>query len=127
MPIKKPLALSKKEVENDPLNVTPRLYQQVGRLLEQLEEQDIVIDKDTQGVTIPQRISALIAAGRIMKMMQDLRKGSLDVGAGSAIDKYAAAFTSPDATGGREPRARSRPAIEFDEPEPGDPDYDSAA
>lgn len=127
MPIKKPLALSKKEIENDPLNVTPRMYQQVARLLEQLEEQDVVIDKDTDGVTVPQRISALIAAGRIMKMMQDLRKGSLDVGAGSAIDKYAAAFQTPDAASGREPRARPRPAIEFDEPEPDDPDYDSAA
>lgn len=97
MTLSKKLALSKKEVENDPLNLTPRMYAQVGKLLDQLEAQDVLED----GVTVPQRIAALIATGRIMKMMQDLRKGSLDVGAGTSIDKYTAAFQTTDAIGRR--------------------------
>lgn len=120
MALHKKLALSGKEVENDPLDVTPRMYQQVAKLLDQLEAQDVLDD----GVTVPQRIQALIATGRIMKMMQDLRKGSLDVGAGTAIDKYSAAFQTPDATGGRSYQPRRPNVIELDRAEPGDPDYD---
>lgn len=110
MPATKKLALSKKEIENDPLNVTARMYQQVDKLIGQLEALDVLED----GVTVPQRIAALIATGRIMKMMQDLRKGSLDVGAGSAIDKYTAAFQTPHAASGREPKPRPTNLVQFD-------------
>lgn len=97
-------------VSTDELNVVPRLYKQLGKLLDQLETLD-VLDKDS--VTVPQRISALLACGRVMKMFQDLKKGELNAGAGSAVAKYAAAFASPDATGWRDKDARSN-AIEFD-------------
>lgn len=119
MPLKKTLPLSQKEVEGDPLNVVPRMYAQVARLLGQLEAQKIVINaKEEDGVTIPQRIGALIAAGRIMKMMQDLKKGNENAGAGSAIEKYAAAFTPPHDPSGREPKPRPANLVQFDRTDP---------
>ena len=86
--------VNKTLVDGDPLELNRRLYAQVGRLLDDME----AADRDER-MTMPQRISALIAVGRIQKMFQDLRKGELNVGAGSAIDKYAAAFAASHATG----------------------------
>lgn len=116
-----PRQSSKHAIAADSLEVMPRLYRQIARLLDQLEKQDILED----GVTVPQRISALIATGRIMKMFQDLRKGEFNAGAGSAIDKYSTAFTTPhDASRGNK---GGRPTLvqlgDADDPEPGDPDY----
>ena len=76
---------------SDPLNINERLYAQVGALLDDMEAAD-----REERMTMPQRISALIAVGRIQKMFQDLRKGELGVGAGSAISRYAAAFAASD-------------------------------
>lgn len=78
-------------------------------------------------MTFPQRISAMIAVGRVQKMFIDLRKGDLYAGAGTAIDKYSAAFAPPNATSGRnENPGRTGHPVQLDssdEPEPGDPDY----
>jgi hypothetical protein len=65
----------------------------------------------------------MIALGRIMKMMQEIKKGELNAGAGSAVNKYAAAFQTPYATGGRSEHAGPPNIVEFDRAEPGDPDY----
>jgi hypothetical protein len=79
---------------SDPLDVNARLYRQIARLLDQLEDADA-----REEMTIPQRISALIAVARIQKIFLDLRKGEFTVGAGSEVRKYAAAFAAPNATG----------------------------
>ena len=112
-----------RKMDADPLDLNWRLYKQLGRLLDDME----AADRDDT-MTFPQRISAMIAVGRVQKMFQDLRKGDFSVGAGTAIDKYAAAFAATDATGGRKPNTGSASdAFEFDSPEPGDPDYSDAA
>src|SRR5580698_442366 len=52
-------------------------------------------------MTTPQRISALIAVGRILTIFATLRKSDFDYGnSGSAVRKYAAAFARPDAARG---------------------------
>lgn len=84
-------------VEGDPLGINRRLYAQIGKLLDDMERAD-----REEIMTMPQRISALIAVGRIQKMFQDLKKGELNVGAGSAISRYAAAFAASDAASGRD-------------------------
>ncbi|HEX3524241.1 MAG TPA: hypothetical protein VHT52_19395 [Stellaceae bacterium] len=78
--------------ETDPLNINQRLYKQLGKLLDDMEKGD-----ENETMTMPQRISALIAIGRVQKMFVDLRKGEFDVGRGSAIDRYATAFAPTDA------------------------------
>jgi hypothetical protein len=88
----------------DPLDLNGRLYQQLGRLLDDMER----ADRD-ELMTMPQRIQALIAVGRVQKMFQDLKKGEYNAGAGSAVSRYAAAFQTPHATGGRDERG-SRPS-----------------
>jgi hypothetical protein len=71
---------------SDPLGINARLYKQLGRLLDEMEKWD-----DT--LTIPQRINALIAVGRIQVMFMGLRKESNDSGReGRSVRKYAAAF-----------------------------------
>ena len=57
----------------DRLNVNARLYNQIAKLLDDLEEQDAEDPLD-----IKVRIAALIAIGRIQKMFMDLRKEHLD-------------------------------------------------
>ena len=109
----------KTRITGDPLDLNGRLYNQLGRLLDDME----AADRDEK-MSMPQRIAALIAVGRVQKMFQDLRKGDLNVGAGSAIDKYAAAFATPHAASRRGAQSRSSANIvEFDRPEPGDSDY----
>jgi hypothetical protein len=104
-------------VEGDPLGINRRLYAQVGKLLDDMER----ADRD-EVMTMPQRIQALIAVGRIQKMMMDLRKGEFSAGGGSAVQRYAAAFATPHAIGGGEDRAGSTNIIEFDRSEPGEDD-----
>jgi hypothetical protein len=105
----------------DPLDVNARLYRQIARLLDEMEAADM-----DDRMTFPQRISALIAIGRIQKIFVDLRKGDYDGSAGSKIREYASAFASADAVGGRANRPRSAPTpIRFDRR--GDGDDDSAA
>jgi hypothetical protein len=80
----------------DPLDINGRLYKQIGRLLDDLES----ADRD-EVMTTPQRISALIAVGRILTIFAALKKSDYDYGnSGSAVRKYAAAFARPDATRG---------------------------
>ena len=89
----------------DPRNINDRLYKQIGRLLDDLEGDD----RDDK-MTTPQRISALIAVGRILTIFASLRKGDYDYGnSGSAVRKYAAAFARPDAARGGKGRSRSDP------------------
>jgi hypothetical protein len=76
----------------DDLRINERLYAQLGKLLDDMEKADA-----EEAMTMPQRISALIAIGRVQKMFVDLRKGDYDVGRGTAIDRYATAFASTDA------------------------------
>lgn len=111
-------------IARDPLDLNWRLYSQLGRLLDDME----AADRD-ETMTFPQRINALIAVARVQKMFIDLRKGDLNAGAGTAIDKYSAAFASPNAGSGRNENTGRPPNTLVsnepdDEPEPGDPDYD---
>ena len=104
-----PVAAKKKEPPPsnpaDPLNINSRLYGQIGKLLDDLEREDRE-DK----MTTPQRISALIAVGRILTIFASLKKADYENGnTGSAVRKYAAAFARPDATGGRARVTRSDP------------------
>lgn len=109
-------------MKNDPLSVNSRLYNQIGKLLDDLE----AADRDDR-MTMPQRISALIAIGRIQTIFQGLRKGDHDGSAGSTARKYAAAFAKPNATG--RGRAASRPTniVEFDRFSDDDDDGDDSA
>ena len=94
----------------DPLNINSRLYGQIGKLLDDLEADD----RDDK-MTTPQRITALIAVGRILTIFAALKKQDYDYGnTGSAVRKYAAAFARPDATGGRKNAPRSAQPVEFD-------------
>ena len=92
----------------DPLDVNARLYRQIARLLDEMESADM-----NETMTFPQRISALIAIGRIQKIFVDLRKGDYDGSAGSKIREYASAFATPDAARGGKNRTRST-VISFD-------------
>ena len=71
----------------DPLDINQRLYKQIGVLLDDLETGSIEI-------TVPQRIGALIAIGRILVMFKGLRKENEQFGQGSAVRKYATAFAA---------------------------------
>jgi hypothetical protein len=105
-------------MEGDPLGINRRLYEQVGKLLDDMER----ADRD-ELMTMPQRITALIAVGRVQKMMMDLRKGEFSAGGGSAVERYAAAFQTPHAVSGRNERA-GPPAniVQFDRSSPDDDD-----
>lgn len=94
----------------DPLDINGRLYKQIGRLLDDLESDD----RD-EVMTTPQRISALIAVGRILTIFASLRKVDYDYGnTGSAVRKYAEAFARPDAARGGKKRPRTAEPISFD-------------
>ena len=81
----------------DPEQVNQRLYKQVSVLLRQLEDDD----PEEGMITIRERIAGLIAIGRIQQLFITMRKATGDVGAGSTVQKFAAAFTAPNAIGGR--------------------------
>lgn len=80
----------------DPEQVNQRLYRQISVLLRQLEDDD----PEEGMITIRERIAGLIAIGRIQQLFITMRKATGDVGAGSTVQKFAAAFTTPDAIGG---------------------------
>jgi hypothetical protein len=107
-------------VEGDPLGVNKRLYLQLGKLIDDME----AADRDER-MTMPQRIQALIAVARVQKMFVDLRKGEFSAGGGSAINRYAAAFQTPHAVGGRDEDGRPRVIVQFDRgPDPDEFDDD---
>jgi hypothetical protein len=84
---------------HDPLQINSRLYNQIARLLDDLEAKDA-----KQRLDIKERIAALIAVGRIQIMFVNLRKENISgAGSGSAVRKYSKAFK--DATGGRKKAA----------------------
>jgi hypothetical protein len=105
---------------SDPLNINARLYKQLGKLLDDME----AADRDER-MTMPQRIQALIAVGRIQVLFNTIRKGSIDDGsAGSAVRKYAQAFSGAHAT--RRRAASARPVV-VDDGGDDDGDGDDAA
>jgi hypothetical protein len=81
--------------DSDPLDINGRLYKQLGKLLDDMEALDA-----EEKMTMPQRISALVAVGRVQKMFVDLKKGEFSVGRGSAIERYTEAFQTPHAARG---------------------------
>jgi hypothetical protein len=104
-------------VSIDPLDVNSRLYRQISSLLDELER--------NEDLTVRDKIAALVAIGRIQTIFMGLRKENRSsANAGSAVRKYASAFT--DAASKRAKRGRSAPAVE---PEPdwpvGDGDEDA--
>jgi hypothetical protein len=99
----------KTKVAGDPLDLTGRLYKQLGKLLDDME----AADRDEK-MTMPQRISALIAVGRVQKMFLDLRKGDLNAGAGTTVSRYAAAFQTPHAIGRGDDRSGPGNIVQFD-------------
>jgi hypothetical protein len=100
----------KPKPSSDTLDINGRLYKQIGRLLDDLES----ADRDDI-MTTPQRISALIAVGRILTIFAALKKSDYDYGnSGSAVRKYAAAFARPDAARGGKAGSRSSNIVEFD-------------
>lgn len=96
----------------DPEQVNQRLYKQISVLLRQLEDDD----PDEGNITIRERIAGLIAIGRIQQLFITMRKATGDVGAGSTVQKFAAAFTAPNAVGG----GAKDTGRERDNPEPDD-------
>jgi hypothetical protein len=103
--------------DDDPLDLKGRLYKQLGRLLDDMEAADA-----EEKMTMPQRIQALVALGRVQKMFLDLRKGELNAGAGSTVSRYAAAFQTPHAIGRGSDRAGPANIVQFDRTEPDDDD-----
>lgn len=110
-----PATLSRRDVEDDKLDLLPRMYQQVDKLISALEALDVI---DKENVTVPQRIQALVATGRIMKMVQDLRKGTVDASAGSAVNRYAAAFQTPHDPSRGTSGPRPANLVQFDRTDP---------
>lgn len=97
----------------DPKNVNSRLYNQIDALLTQLET--------GEHITLKERVAALIAVGRLQLVFATLRKGDKadEPAAGSAVRKYAQAFSAND-TRRRKAPARRAGAAAAREP---DPDY----
>ena len=81
-----------------------RLYRQLGKLLDDME----AADRDDR-MTMPQRVSALIAVARVQIMFNTIRKGEISDGTeGSAVRRYSQAFAKKaDGIGPRASGARS--------------------
>jgi hypothetical protein len=95
----------------DPLNVNERLYRQVAKLLEQLEQ--------GEHVTLRERFSALMAIARIQYVFVTLRKEKFDEpAAGAAVRKYQTAFSKNDARGRKKIARSTAVAVRQPEPEP---------
>ena len=109
--------------ESDPLDINRRLYLQLGKLLDDMEAADA-----DERMTMPQRINALIAIGRVQVLFNTIRKGSVDGGySGSSVRKYSAAFARPDAARGRKGAPRSTAnVVPFDSGGDDEPDPDAA-
>ena len=102
----------------DYLNLNQRLYEQVSRLLKDLEE-------DTE-VTIRERIAALIAIGRVQYMCSTMRTRDDEPEPGSKVAAYGSAFRAKTNVA-RARKGNSRPTIVPPPPDPFGDDSDSAA
>ena len=72
----------------DSLKVNERLYRQIAKVLDDLEQRG-------DELTIRDRIAALVAVGRIQTIFASLRKEHQeDDNAGSAVRKYSGAFAA---------------------------------
>jgi hypothetical protein len=115
--MKKPQTTPSAPTTSDPLQINARLYNQIGKLLDDLES----ADRD-EVMTTPQRIQALIAVGRVLTIFAALKKSDYDYGnTGSAVRKYAQAFAKADGNRGRTYNPRSEPDG-FDSSADGDDD-----
>lgn len=81
--------VSRGSIPRDPLNLKIRLYVQIGELLHVLEAGE----GDDGPVTLRERVAALTAIGRLQNLLIDKAKDD-DENAGSAVRKYARAFTN---------------------------------
>jgi len=93
IPGKKPDPVGAQPVTADPLDIRPRLYRQLGKLLDDME----AADRD-ETMTFPQRLNAMLALGRVLVMFSGLRKADADLGGtdpGSKARAYSAAFKAP--------------------------------
>lgn len=105
------------KVNADPLNVNSRLYKQVSKLLDQLENK-------AEELTIRERIAALVAIGRVQTIFITLRNEHRESEhAGSAVRKYADAFKAQNA-GPKRKKATGRgsPTPDYAGDEPDLPD-----
>jgi hypothetical protein len=87
----------------DPLDVNQRLYGQISKLLDQLDDRD-----SRETVTMRERIAALVAIGRIQVIFASLRKEQPNdyASGGSSVRRYQAAFKA-NAPGRRTKNTRS--------------------
>jgi hypothetical protein len=96
--------------DSDPLKINFRLYSQIGKLLDDLERED-----REEIMTTPQRISALIAVGRILTIFAALKKNDYNYGnTGSKVREYAAAFSKTYGVGSRAHSPRGSEPVDFD-------------
>lgn len=106
---------------SDPRAVNSRLYEQIARLLDELEDADV-----NQKLDIKERIAAIIAIGRIQTIFVGLRKENRDGptrSSGSAVRKYSKAFTANAGRGRKTTAGRRAAAAELaDDDEPSDDD-----
>jgi len=93
--------------KGEPRTIKDRLESQIEMLLDDLES-------GNWDITVPQRISALIAIGRICVIFKSLSKADEAQNAGSAVRKYSKAFAANASRGGA---ARSRPTLVPADPE----------
>lgn len=98
--------VTKGAIPRDPLKLKLRLYIQVAELLHALETGQ----GDDGPVTMRERIAALTAIGRLQAALIDKAKDD-DENAGSAIRKYASAFTKNGA--GRRKKTAGPPRDEL--------------
>lgn len=88
----------------DALDVNGRLYRQISKLLDQLDEGD----EGAEPITIRERIAALVAIGRIQVMFMGLRKEDRgDSSGGTKVRKYSTAFQAANANRRGKTAARS--------------------
>jgi hypothetical protein len=80
---------SRKDKGRDKFRINDRLLSQIDKLLEQLET------KGGDKITMRERVTALIAIGRLQIMFVGLRKEKMpDESTGSSVRKYASAFAN---------------------------------
>jgi len=83
-------------------SVNDRLAAQIDLLLDDLES-------NTLDITFPQRLSALVAIGRIQTIFLTLRiKEPQGGGTGTSVRKFAEAFAKPPTDAGRRGKAKPR-------------------
>ena len=109
-----------KPTTGDHLNINARLYNQLGRLLDDME----AADRDER-LTMPQRIAALVAIGRIQVLFATLRKAEANdpSSAGSEVRRFSSAFAKTHGVDSRTPSSRGPELVDLDSN--GDDDGDS--